>query len=362
PAGLAGLAATRRPLLAGLGGGAGARRPGRQCPGRPRLSGPAGAHPAAVCRRHHCLSRSAAAGRRPFPGPVGGACARARALVAGLGRQCPDGGFAQRRWPPPRRPDRAQPGAHAFGPGRALPGPGLCRRRGLRFRHRHRRRPGRRQPGCRRRPGRTQPPARHRPAWRGAAGAGQRRRRRTTAFLPGTGQRTGAGPGAGRHGRVCTRDGGRSGMILRGLVVLLACMNLGVALWWWLHAPPSPPAAPPLPSGVASLVLLGEVEAPPSSDLVELASVPVPLPATPACLSIGPFETPAQLRTAMSALTPLVARIQYRELQATSLRGYRVFLPAAATREQALASARELAARGVRDYYVVTAGEQENTV
>lgn len=151
-------------------------------------------------------------------------------------------------------------------------------------------------------------------------------------------------------------------MILRGLVVLLACMNLGVALWWWLHAPPSPPAAPPLPSGVASLVLLGEVEAPPSSDLVELASVPVPLPATPACLSIGPFETPAQLRTAMSALTPLVARIQYRELQATSLRGYRVFLPAAATREQALASARELAARGVRDYYVVTAGEQENTV
>src|SRR5690606_12837132 len=34
----------------------------------------------------------------------------------------------------------------------------------------------------------------------------------------------------------------------------------------------------------------------------------------------------------------------------------------AGSREQALATARQLAARGVRDYYVVTAGEQENTV
>ena len=38
------------------------------------------------------------------------------------------------------------------------------------------------------------------------------------------------------------------------------------------------------------------------------------------------------------------------------------FLPASNNREEALAAARELAARGVRDYYVVTAGEQENTV
>ncbi|WP_188310304.1 SPOR domain-containing protein [Arenimonas fontis] len=150
-------------------------------------------------------------------------------------------------------------------------------------------------------------------------------------------------------------------MILRGLVVLLACMNLAVALWWWLHTPP-PPAAPPLPPGVGSLVLLGEAEAPPSADQAELASVPLPLPEAPVCLSIGPFGTPAQLRAAMSALTPWVARIQYREVLAGSLRGYRVYLPAAASREEALASARELAARGVRDYYVVTAGDQENTV
>jgi len=151
-------------------------------------------------------------------------------------------------------------------------------------------------------------------------------------------------------------------MILRGLAVFLLCLNLGVALWWIAHpgAVVAPP--PPLAAGTGSLVLLGEAEAPPPSDQAEVGAVPVPMPAMAACLSLGPFDTPAELRVAMNALTPHVARIQFREVAATELRGYRVFLPAAGNREAALATARQLAARGVRDYYVVTAGEQENTV
>jgi hypothetical protein len=43
-------------------------------------------------------------------------------------------------------------------------------------------------------------------------------------------------------------------------------------------------------------------------------------------------------------------------------RGFWVFLPAQGTREAALAAARELSAQGLRDYYVVTAGDQENTI
>ncbi|WP_043800077.1 SPOR domain-containing protein [Arenimonas malthae] len=151
-------------------------------------------------------------------------------------------------------------------------------------------------------------------------------------------------------------------MMVRGLVVLLACMNLAVGLWWWLHVPAVAAPPPPMESGVGGLVLLGEAEAPAPPDAVELAAVPMPLPDAPLCLSIGPFATPAQLRSAMNALTPLAARIQFRELPATELRGYRVFLPASGSREQALATARQLAARGVRDYYVVTAGEEENTI
>jgi len=151
-------------------------------------------------------------------------------------------------------------------------------------------------------------------------------------------------------------------MILRGLAVLLICLNLGVAAWWALHEPPQVPAPPAREDGVGSLVLLGEAEASPSPDAAELGAVPVPMPDQPACLSLGPFNTPAELRAAMAALTPSVARIQFREVAATELRGYRVYLPAAGSREAALATARQLATQGVRDYYVVTAGAQENTV
>lgn len=151
-------------------------------------------------------------------------------------------------------------------------------------------------------------------------------------------------------------------MIARSVVVLLVCMNLAVGLWWFSHRAPVPAEPPPLDTGVGGLVLLGEAEPPASTDAAELAGVPVPMPGQPACLSLGPFGTPAELRAAMNALTPLAARIQYRETPATEVRGYRVYLPAAASREDALAMARQLAARDVRDYYVVTAGDQENTV
>ena len=151
-------------------------------------------------------------------------------------------------------------------------------------------------------------------------------------------------------------------MITRGIVVLLACMNLAVGLWWFFHRPAEVVAPPPLENGVGGLVLLGEADVPATPDAIELAGVPVPMPEQPVWMSLGPFDTPAELRAAMNALTPLAARIQYRELPATEVRGYRVFLPASASREQALAAARQLAARGVRDYYVVTAGDQENTV
>jgi hypothetical protein len=151
-------------------------------------------------------------------------------------------------------------------------------------------------------------------------------------------------------------------MILRSLVVLLVCLNLGVGAWWLLRRDPVPVPPPPLEAGTGSLVLLGEAEAPPAPDDAEVGAVPVPLADAPVCLSLGPFATPADLRAAMNAMTPHVGRIQFREVPATELRGYRVYLPAAGSREAALATARQLAARGVRDYYVVTAGAQENTV
>ncbi len=151
-------------------------------------------------------------------------------------------------------------------------------------------------------------------------------------------------------------------MMSRALVVLLVCLNLGVAAWWWQHRVPAPVAPPAADAGVGSLVLLGEAEPVPTGDQAELGAVPALMPDAPACLSLGPFGTPAELRAAMNALTPAVGRIQYREVTATQLRGYRVYLAASNNREAALATVRQLAARGITDYYVVTAGVDQNTV
>jgi hypothetical protein len=150
--------------------------------------------------------------------------------------------------------------------------------------------------------------------------------------------------------------------MLRAVLLLLVCMNAGVGLWWAWHREPAHQPLPAREPGVASLTLLRETERSGLPAAAELDAAPEPLADMPVCLSIGPFETPADLRAAMGRLMPEVGRIQFRELPATALRGYRVYLPAAPDRAQALTSARALAARGLRDYYVVTAGEQQNTV
>lgn len=155
-------------------------------------------------------------------------------------------------------------------------------------------------------------------------------------------------------------------MLARALLLLLLLMNLGVAAWWALRVEPvDTPAAPPRADGVPSLRLLSEVEATGTiADTPELAGPPEPEGGTPGerCRQIGPFLTQADLRRAMTALTPVVDRIQFRESRAQANRGFWVFLPAQQTREQALATARQLSARGLRDYYVVTAGDRENTI
>ena len=134
-------------------------------------------------------------------------------------------------------------------------------------------------------------------------------------------------------------------MLARALLLSLLLMNLGVAAWWALRTPPPERRPPATDPGVPPLRLLSETEAP-DTGLVsaEAEAVGQPEPAdAPAqqCLQIGPFLTQADLRRAMGALTPAVARIQYRENRVLTNRGFWVFLPAQGTREAALAAARE---------------------
>lgn len=151
-------------------------------------------------------------------------------------------------------------------------------------------------------------------------------------------------------------------MLARVVLLILLCMNLGVALWWGLRPQLAPPPAALTEPDVPSLRLLSEL-APPQG-VAEVADVPFdPGPGTEElCLSIGPFLTQVDLRRAVGLLSPQVNRIQFREALVRVERGYWVYLPAPGAREQALQLARELSSRGLRDYYVVTAGERENTI
>ena len=150
-------------------------------------------------------------------------------------------------------------------------------------------------------------------------------------------------------------------MFVRVLFLLLLALDIGAACW--LYFAPRVPLVetPAADAGVAKLVLLSE------NDHGAPAAMPAPPkpasdPAKETCLSIGAFATQADVRAAVKALTPLVARIQFRETRVTEVRGYWVYLPAPGNRERALDIARQLSSKGISDYYVVTAGEQPNAI
>ena len=150
-------------------------------------------------------------------------------------------------------------------------------------------------------------------------------------------------------------------MFSRILFVLLLAANIGMAAWLYVAPRPAPPA--PTDPGVAPLVLLSERDGV-GANAAELASAPVDA-ATAArdkCFRIGPFPSQADLRRAMGAITPQVERLQFRESRTRQSRGFLVFLATPATRAEALEVARQLSAQGVRDYYVVTAGNQQNSI
>lgn len=147
-------------------------------------------------------------------------------------------------------------------------------------------------------------------------------------------------------------------MLVRLLFLLLLALNLGAAAWLLFGRVPVadlPPAADP---GVPELRLVSET---PHVAKPAAASTAAPR-AHDTCTTLGPFTTATDMRAAVQALSPHVARIQYHEEQARRSHGYWVYLPAVASREAALDEARDLAAKGIHDYYVVTAGDSQNTI
>ena len=148
-------------------------------------------------------------------------------------------------------------------------------------------------------------------------------------------------------------------MRLRLAVLILLLLNCAAAaLVVWRLLAPRPLVAARLP-GVPELHLLRDaMPAVPAS-----ATAPRATAVSPAaqCLDLGPFTTQAEMHQAFAALAPRVPRIQYSVAESAVSRGWWVYLTAP-SRAQALAQASTLAARGLHDYYVITAGDRQNSI
>ncbi|WP_240095590.1 hypothetical protein [Thermomonas flagellata] len=162
-------------------------------------------------------------------------------------------------------------------------------------------------------------------------------------------------------------------MLVRGAVVMLAVLNLGLGLWWLAGAPGRvPPSrlpaldAPPLQLAMA---------APPAPAAMPAPVAPSPLPtataalaaaasaaeAAPVCLRLGPFAD-AAARAALAARLPAAVEAQPEDVPTRAARGWKVFLPPLASREAAQAEAARLRAAGVRDLFVLAEGEDANAI
>jgi len=176
-------------------------------------------------------------------------------------------------------------------------------------------------------------------------------------------------------------------MLARALVVLLLVLNLGVAAWWTLRAPPA--AAPDFvpPAGVARLQLVNEARSaenvatpapPPATSPPAPAAAPTvaatsavpsngasPASATTSarCYSVGPFADSAAASNAREVLLAVATRVVPREQRTGgSARGWRVVLPPAASPEDAAATAQRIAAAGFNDYFIVRQGAEANSI
>lgn len=138
-------------------------------------------------------------------------------------------------------------------------------------------------------------------------------------------------------------------MLPRAILVLLAVMNLGVALWWVTH--PAPTDAVPavaLPAGVPELRLLAEAGA-------------APAPPPPSCHRFGPYSDDEALAAAREAAAGLGSAVEVRTVPGTAPDTWRVVAPPPADGDSA-ALATRIGAAGFDDYMVVAEGAEAGSI
>ncbi|MGV8944622.1 SPOR domain-containing protein [Thermomonas sp.] len=180
-------------------------------------------------------------------------------------------------------------------------------------------------------------------------------------------------------------------MILRAAIVFLLMLNLGLAAWWLAGAEKGVASTEPVidnrqpglrlvneplaaKAGVAPPILAAS--APVNSagasavapviksgiDAEKPVAPVVPVASTGLCLSFGPFADAAARDLVRPRLQALAQKLVARDAKARSARGWRVYMPPLASRDEAQALIENIKATGISDWYIVATGSEANSI
>lgn len=158
-------------------------------------------------------------------------------------------------------------------------------------------------------------------------------------------------------------------MLVRAAIVMLVMLNLGAAGWWAFRPAARAPAS--ASADVPTLHLVGEPattaaapEPPAPSPAQETVAGPLPAgaPAAAACLRFGPFADAGARDAARAALSTAGVPAAPHDAAPRNVRAWKVFLPAQPSHEAAVALAEKLKAAGVSDLFVMTQGDDANSI
>lgn len=155
---------------------------------------------------------------------------------------------------------------------------------------------------------------------------------------------------------------------MRYLFIVLLLLNIGFFIWLERFSVSPKKSFTAVDPGAQSLVLLSEL-----NDSESVANTAIDNVSTAdnraseedmnlSCYAAGPYNDEAVVLTAAETIRPQVLKSNIRRLTTTQEAGYWVYIPALPSRAEALKKGRELAAAFVKDYYVVTSGNNENSI
>lgn len=151
--------------------------------------------------------------------------------------------------------------------------------------------------------------------------------------------------------------------IVRLLFILALLANIGLYIYSRQNQPKQAHFTA-VDAGVKKLILLSELDA--ENTVWEADKAIVKNKPSESfnqeCYTVGVFNSKSETSPILDELKNEVIKIRTRKVTSSHEAGYWVLIPSSKTREKALSIARQLSEYQIKDYYVVTGGENENTI